>query len=584
MTTEQAVTPLGVRLLHAQAALQDGDIDRAAQAFNQLIADAPGLRQARYGLASALLAAGDREQAEKVLESARVLHAAEVLRGADADLARCQNDAGYAVQVADIFYGAGMVAVASVIYGLAVAAGGMTLQRLIQYGLSLHHQGRAEDAIAVFRVVADSTDNAAAAEFLLPAHFPARDGVERHAAEARRWAERFTAGRPEPGFANAPTAGRRLRIGYVAPSFTNTQSRQFLAPLLDNHDPEAVEVFLYPQNDESGAWPAPLHMRPIGQLADREACARIRGDRIDVLVDTRGHNAGSRLTLFALRPAPVQVSWLNYQQTTGVAAIDYTLHSDSVHQPHMQDLFCERVWRMGVTSAPFRPDRPPSLAPTPMARLGYPTFGSFNHPSKLSPETIALWSAILRRSPHARLVLKYRYFMDPVLQAATAAQFAAHGVDPVRLQFRDHTVAEAYAAEFDQIDLALDPTPAPGGTTSLEALAHGVPVLTLAGDTYYSRIGVELLTGAGLPDLVAHSKAEYVDTAVAVTADVPRLQALRDRVAPGFAGAPYRDEKAMARAFEAAFRQMFDLWRHAQPAARQPAGVPAEPAVCAVRP
>ncbi len=568
MTTQQAVTPLGVRLLHAQAALDDGDAERAAAAFRQLIADAPGLRQARFGLASALLATGRQAEADEALEAARVLYTAEVLRGANLDPARCQSDQAYAIQLADMFYASSMVAIASAIYGLAAASGPMPLPALLCYGLSLHHQGRAEEAIGVFRTIADHTDDAATAEFLLPAHFPAENGVERHAIEARRWADRYAAAGPEPSFGNPPADSRRLRIGYVAPSFINNQARQFLAPLIDNHDPHAVEVFLYPQREETGAWARPMIVRPIGQLADRDAAALIRSDGIDVLVDVWGHNAGGRLPVFAHRPAPVQVSWLNYMQTTGVAAMDYTLHSDTVDQPGMQDLFCEKIWRLGATSSPFRPDRPPSRAPAPMARNGYPTFGSFNHPSKVTAATIALWSGILRRIPDAQLVLKYRYYDDPVLQAATGAQFAAHGVDPLRLHFQGHTLGDDYAAAFDRIDLMLDPTPAPGGTTTLEALAHGVPTLTLAGDTYYARIGVELVAGAGLPDLVADSPADYVEKAVASATGAARLQALRDRAVTGFACAPYRDEQAMARRFEAAFGAMFRTWRQTQAAAQ----------------
>jgi protein O-GlcNAc transferase len=325
---------------------------------------------------------------------------------------------------------------------------------------------------------------------------------------------------------------------------------------------------IYPQGAETGAWTRRMIVRPIGQLPDHEAAALIRGDGIDVLVDVWGHNAGGRLPVFAHRPAPVQVSWLNYMQTTGVAAIDYTLHSDTVDQPGMQALFCETIWRLGATSAAFRPDRPPSTASTPMARNGYPTFGSFNHPSKVTAVTIALWSGILRRIPKAQLVLKYRYYIDPVLQAATAAQFAAHGVDPLRLHFQGHTVGDPYAEAFDRIDLMLDPTPAPGGTTTMEALAHGVPVLTLAGDTYYSRIGVELVAGAGLPDLVADGPADFVEKAVAATADVTTLQALRERVGPGFAAAPYRDETAMARRFESSFSEMFHTWSRRRSAAQ----------------
>jgi protein O-GlcNAc transferase len=566
MTAEPPVTPLGIRLLGASRSLCDGRAADARAAFQAIAADAPQLRQARYGLASAYLALGEAAEAEAAMVAARWLHAVEILARTDADLARCQGDPAYALQLADVLYGHGSVALASVIYGMAAGAGGLPMQGLVSYGLSLHHQGRAEEAISVFRFVSERAEHPALAEFLLPAHFPAVDGVARQAEAARLWGARWAAPVPEPAFANPPLAGRRLRVGYVGPSFVGTQARQFVAPLLDHHDPDAVQVFLYPQAEETADWLRRCTVHPIGRLADAAAAALIRADGIDVLVDSWGHNVGGRLPLFAHRPAPVQVTWLNYMQTTGVAAIDYTLHSDTVDQPDMQALFCERIWRMGEVSAPFRPDRAPSLLPTPMARNGYPTFASFNHPSKLTPVTISLWSAILRRAPGSRLVLKYRYFTDPLLQASVGAQFLAHGVDPLRLNFRGHSTGEDYAAEFDGIDLALDPTPAPGGTTSLEALAHGVPVLTLAGDTYYSRIGVDLLVGAGLPELVARSPADYVEAAVALTRDVSGLQALRDRVAPGFAAAPYRDEAAMARRFETTFRDMFELWRAGRPA------------------
>ncbi len=250
MTAELPVMPLGIRLLNANTALWDGDAEGALAAFRALVAEAPAMRQARYGLASALMAAGAADEAARAIDEARTLHALEVVGLTEVDLARCRSDAAYAAQVADLFYGASMVAVASVIYGMAAAAGGHSLQSLISHGLSLHHQGRTEEAIAAFRVAADRTGDAAVAEFLLPAHFPAEDGVARHAAEARRWAARFTAPRPEPAFDNAPADGRPLRIGYFTPSFTGTQARQFLVPLIASHDPQSVEVFLYPQAEE----------------------------------------------------------------------------------------------------------------------------------------------------------------------------------------------------------------------------------------------------------------------------------------------------------------------------------------------
>ena len=157
-------------------------------------------------------------------------------------------------------------------------------------------------------------------------------------------------------------------------------------------------------------------------------------------------------------------------------------------------------------------------------------------------------------------MLKYAYFLDPVLQMATQARFLAQGADPARIEFRGRTAGAAYHGEFADIDLALDPTPCVGGTTSLEALSRGVPVLTLKGDGFYARLGASVVAPAGLPDMVAESPQAYVAKALALAHDPAAMQALRARVPAGFDAAPYRDEAGMARRLEAVYRAMFERW------------------------
>jgi len=257
----------------------------------------------------------------------------------------------------------------------------------------------------------------------------------------------------------------------------------------------------------------------------------------------------------------VQIAWINFVQSTGLSAIDYVMHADSLDAPGTAPLFVEQVWRMGEIMAPFRPlPERPDVASTPALRNGYVTYGSFNNPVKLSDATVAAWGAILRARPADRLVLKYSYFTDPVLQRTVQARFAAFGVDGGQIEFRGESKAAAYLAEFQDLDLALDPSPCPGGTTTCDALSNGVPVLTLRGDDFYSRIGLPGVLPCGLPELVAEDWDDYVSRALALTADFAALDALRQRVRPGFEASAYRDEVGFTRRLETQFRRMFQIW------------------------
>jgi predicted O-linked N-acetylglucosamine transferase (SPINDLY family) len=196
-----------------------------------------------------------------------------------------------------------------------------------------------------------------------------------------------------------------------------------------------------------------------------------------------------------------------------------------------------------------------------MLRTGQVTFGSFNHPVKLSDWTVDAWGAILRRSPDSRLLLKYRYFDDPVLQRVTQARFAARGVAPERLVFAGHSLGEDYFRSFGEVDLMLDAWPAPGSTTTLDALSNGVPVLGLDRPTIAGHYTRSILAAAGLPELIATDADDFVELALDLTGDAGRLDALRARVRPGFEQGPLCDGAGFTRRIEAAFAEMFDLWR-----------------------
>jgi predicted O-linked N-acetylglucosamine transferase (SPINDLY family) len=557
-------------LAAGREALLQGRAADAARSFAACVEREPGDFEARYWLASAFLLLGEPAAADETLSDARTLHTLAVARERGADIARLRTDADYADQIAVTLYGQGQVAMASVAWGMAISAGRSDGQVFANYALSLQHQGRAEEAGAVYRAVADQFDSPAMRQFLVYAQLFCHDGEARHFAEARAWADRYAVVPPPAPHANPALAGRKLRIGYVAPNFAGSQLRQFVTPIFEAHDPAVVEVVLYPADaaTETG-WPDWIAVHPIGGLDDAAAAALIRQDRIDVLNDLWGHTAGSRLGVFARKPAPVQAAWINFFQTTGLAQIDFVMSAACEDPPDLSAQYVEELWPLGPVFTPFRP-QPGRLAPTPTPALssGQVTFGSFNHPAKLSPEAMDAWAEILRRAPEARLWLKYRYFADPVMQRQTQAQFAARGVAPERIAFAGHTAGEDYFKAFQQVDLMLDCWPAPGSTTTLEALSNGVPVLAMVGDPpnlggFYART---ILRAAGLQELAATTPQAFVETALALAEDPAALDALRARVRPGFDDGPICDEAGFTRSLEAAFAQMFERWRAKVPA------------------
>jgi predicted O-linked N-acetylglucosamine transferase (SPINDLY family) len=345
----------------------------------------------------------------------------------------------------------------------------------------------------------------------------------------------------------------------VAPTFAKSQLRQYITPLLENHNPAEVEVTLYPLEAKTETdWPDWIAVHPIGHLSDADAAALIRKDRIDVLADCWGHTAYSRLQVFARRAAPVQISWINSSHTTGLDQIDYMLHADS-DRVYPKGRYTEEIWRIGPVFTAFRPaeGRLPPVA-TPALASGELMFGSFNHPAKLNEWVLDAWAGVLRASPESRLLLKYNYFRDPVLQRVTQARFAARGVAPERLAFEGNTTGDEYFGAFQKIDLMLDAWPYAGSTTTLDALSNGTPVLIMADPTSHGgEYARSLLLGCDLPELVTESPEAFVERALELTEDLQRLDALRARVRPAFEGGRFRDEAGFARRVEQAFGQMF---------------------------
>jgi len=568
------MSDLQAAYLQGREAQLAGDPWTAVEIFQDLAAREPANAELRYWLASAKMTSGDPDGALLAMEDGRILQALPLVATINGDAARCRTDGAYGANIATQLYGRGLVAMSGVVRALAFAAGKMDVEGLFNYALALQHQGRPEEAREVFRMAAEEAGSGPIAQFTIFATLFCDDGEARFADEAKAWVRRHLQAPPAAPFHNPPLAGRKLRIGYVAPTFAGSQLRQYITPLLENHDPAKVEVTLYPATAKTDAgWPDWIKVHPIGHLSDADAEALIRRDGIDVLADCWGHTADSRLGVFARRAAPVQITWINSTHTTGVPQIDYILHAET-GRTEPPGRFTEEIWPIGPVFTAFRPAEgrlPP--VPTPALATGQVTFGSFNHPAKLNDWVLDAWAGVLRATPESRLLMKYSYFRDPVLQRVTQARFAARGVAPERVLFEPHSSGEEYFASYRRIDLMLDAWPFAGSTTTLDALSNGTPVLTMADlGTHGGAYARSILMGCDLPELITETPEDFIDRALELTGDLDRLDALRARVRPAFEAGRFCDEAGYTRRVEAVFGEMFARWQDGTDGAQASAG------------
>jgi predicted O-linked N-acetylglucosamine transferase (SPINDLY family) len=259
-------------------------------------------------------------------------------------------------------------------------------------------------------------------------------------------------------------------------------------------------------------------------VSDDEVFERVRADRIDVLVDAAGHFGDHRLTLFARRPAPVQVSGFGYCGTTGVRAIDYRLTDAWSDPPGDADRHhAERLWRLPHVCWCYRPFEPtPDVGPPPAAAAGHVTFGCLNNPVKMTDAVVAVWARVLAAVPGSRLLL-----LGSAGDPGPGRRFAARGVDPDRVEVAGRRPRAGYFELHNRIDVGLDPFPFNGDNTLCDAMWMGVPSVALAGAGFAARRGVSHLSAVGLADLVAATADEYVAVAARLAGDPPRLADLR---------------------------------------------------------
>ncbi|HTH59969.1 MAG TPA: tetratricopeptide repeat protein [Paraburkholderia sp.] len=435
-------------------------------------------------------------------------------------------------------------------------------------GNVLKDTGALDDAIDCYRqATAHDPRNAIAHSNLVYALCFQSDDANAVLNEALNWSSQheapLVAARTQ-SMQHAPerTATReRLRIGYVGADFRDHCQALFLKPLLAHHDRDAFEIVCYANvaRPDSMTRELAVHAdlwRDVHGLDDALVAQRIRDDGIDILVDLTMHMADGRLPVFALRPAPVQVTWLAYPGTTGLASIDYRLTDRHLDPPGHDDEYRERSIRLADTFWCYDPltDTPP-VNELPALKNGYVTFGCLNNPCKLTDTTLRLWAPLLDALPDARLML-----MAPpgAGRERLAQRMRAHGLDVARVSFVPFRPRAEYLATYRAIDIGLDTLPYNGHTTSLDAFWMGVPVITRVGQTVVGRAGFSQLTNLDMRELAATSDAAFVDTALALARDLPRVAALRAELRGRLARSPLMDGARFARQIEAAYRGMWE--------------------------
>lgn len=575
-----------------QALLSDKRPDEAIAEFQAALRIDPRYAEALNGLGAALRSRGRWAEAidahsaaaacgpaddpapfaglaECYLENARFSEAADALNAA---IARRPNDATYHNALGEVLRKAGLVDAAAGAYRRALEIDPNLAAAHNNLALALATLGEYDQALPLLRraVELDPLKREFHANLLMALNYV--DGLDPRATfeEHARWGR--THAPPAALPMHAAVAGddpeRRLRIGIVSPDLRDHPVAAFLEPLLASLDRARFGVIAFSDTRRADEVTSRLKAlcdgwHDVTGLTDDAVAAQVVADEIDVLIDLAGHTADNRLTVFARRAAPVQVTYLGYPNTTGVPSIGYRITDAIADSPGESDaLHTEKLLRLSRCFLCYRPpDVAPNVTPSPCASnlAAGVTFGALNNPAKVSPGALRAWAEILRALPDARLLLKGPGLRDEDADRRARDRLAAHGLPLERVELVGQVASRAeFLGTFGRVDIALDTFPYNGTTTTCEALWMGVPVVTYAGAVHAARVSASLLAAVGLPELVASSPEGYVRLACDLASNRTRLAELRATMRDRLRASPLMDATSHARAFEATLRA---AWR-----------------------
>ncbi|HZZ41880.1 MAG TPA: tetratricopeptide repeat protein [Tepidisphaeraceae bacterium] len=428
-------------------------------------------------------------------------------------------------------------------------------------GNALAEQGRLDEALAAYRTGLQHHPAAHALHSNLLYILTHSDlSPDKLVAEHRAWAEQHALS-ALPKSSTPRATSSPLRIAYTSPDFRDGQIALFLEPILSHHDrknfhitcysdvaaPDAVTERLQSCVD---AWENTL------SLTDEQFAQRVRDDRIDILIDLTVHAGLHRLRAFSRQPAPIQMTYLGYPYTTGLTSIDYRLTDPHLDPPGLtESIHSEKLLRLPQTYFCYQPPAcAPDVGPLPFDSAGHITFGSFNRLIKLTNPVLDLWSTLLTQLPSAKLLVKSPALSDSATRDLLLSRFAKHDISSSRLELHGPTPLPDYLSLMNRIDLALDPWPFSGGTTTCHLLWMGVPVVTLAGTTPLSRIGLSILTNTHLTDLIATTPQDYLHRAATLAQNPARLADLRATMRDRLRASPLLNAPRFTRHLESAYR------------------------------
>ena len=416
----------------------------------------------------------------------------------------------------------------------------------------------------------DGRDAASASGQLVGLNYdPATTQAKLFAAH-RAWAETYA--RPlypaEPGHRNDPSPERRLRIGYVSGDFRRHPVAFFVLPFLKQHDRDRFDCTCYDNNDKRDDLNALLRetaplWREVAGLSDSALFERIRADGIDILVDLSGHTPHNRLSVFARKPAPVQVTAIGYVNTTGLETMDYRLTDAWCDPPGADDaLYSETLWRLpGGFNCYAPPMGIPEPGPAPFLSNGHLTFGSFNNLDKISTPVLNLWAAILANLRNARLIMKTKSLSQPAVRERVLGHFTAAGIECERIELIEWSATlREHFETYRRVDVALDPFPYNGTTTTCESLVMGVPVIAMIGERHAARVSHSILARLKMEALCAPDADGYLARALALAAKPGVIASTRASLRQRLARSPLLAAAAYTASLEQAFREMWRRW------------------------
>ncbi len=533
-----------------------GDLNEAMACFHQALSLNPDFADAHYNLGNALRDQG--KLGEAIASHRKALSLKPDFADAHYNLANALRDQG---RLGD--------AVAS--YREALSFKPDFAEAHNNLGVALGDQGKLDEALASYRkALALAPDYAGAYSNLLFAmQFNPMATPAELIAEHRRFAARFEAPLRAQWqrHRNTPEPGRRLKVGYVSPDFRRHAVAYFIEPVLENHDKDQVDVFCYYSHAQRDEFTDRIaghadHWLDCRRMTDQQLAERIRADGIDILIDLAGHTAHNRILTFARKPAPIQIIYLGYRGTSGLAAMDYRLTDACVDPEGSAAPYTEKLLRLPDSQWCHRPGNDmPGIVALPAQQNGHLTLGSFNSFNKIDRPSIELWAQLLRAIPESRLLMVT--VPEGESRRELVEQFAALGVRAERLEFRGKLATSEFYRMLQQVDLTLDPVCVTGAMTTCESLWLGVPVLSLAGTRSMARAGLSILSAAGMHAFAAATAEEYVRIALDLAENLPRLADLRAGLRAQLARSPLVDGAKFTRNLEKIYREVWTQWCNA---------------------